>query len=204
MGVLRELGDAVCLCTVPGRADHQPLLDVFIRARHDEPEWEDRRRTRVDGLGLTLSFHAQRPADLPGGRTVFRQSLLTRRFGDDSEWRPPSEERWNSWRAYQLRETAVLAIGSVWSSLLGVLDRLGPMSQSELRSELVETVDWASVGMSGELDVRAAIDRSSELIPDGEELIAQAVRLEDTPGTRASTIDGACRGGAVVGPQPGR
>lgn len=37
--VLRELGDKACLCTIPGRADHEALLRVFFGEPEEELAW---------------------------------------------------------------------------------------------------------------------------------------------------------------------
>src|SRR4051812_12860021 len=57
-GALRELGDVACLCTVPGRKDHELLLDTFFGGPLERPSWEERRRRRVESLSLLLEFHA--------------------------------------------------------------------------------------------------------------------------------------------------
>ena len=38
LGVLAELGEQACLCTLPGRPDHQLLLDAFFGEADREPE----------------------------------------------------------------------------------------------------------------------------------------------------------------------
>jgi hypothetical protein len=73
--VLHELGKTTCLCMIPGRDDHQVLLDVFFGEPLEDAVWEDRRRTRVESLSLFLDFHRQRPPDVPPDRLNFRVAL---------------------------------------------------------------------------------------------------------------------------------
>lgn len=186
LSVLSELGDAVCLCTIPGRADHDGLMDVFIRMRQENPDWEARRVTRVESLGLFLSFHDQRPEDVEHSLGMFRRALLTGRFPGGSQWRTPSLERWNSWRAYQLRETAVVALGSLWTSLLAELDETGPSSQRVVRDSLVAAAAWQTGGLTASTRTREAVDIVLTTIRNGEALVEAAEQLEDPRGLNRS------------------
>ena len=106
---LRELGEVACLCTVPGRSDHDLLLDTFFGDPLPTETWEARRRTRVESLSLLLEFHDQRPTDDDDSLAAWRRALITPRFSSGVEWTTSHVERRESWRAYQLRELSVLA-----------------------------------------------------------------------------------------------
>ena len=177
--VLAELGEAACLCSIPGRADHEGLLDAFIRMAHEEAEWESRRVTRVESLGLFLSFHDQRPSEEEAGLGAYRRALLTGRFSDRTSWSPLSIERWSSWRAYQLRETEVLALGSLWTVLLLELDRIGPTTQQTIVNHMVEGVQWASAGLAPAMTLADALDSVIDVFPDGESLLDVVEQLSD-------------------------
>lgn len=185
--VLSELGAVACLCLLPDRPDHSSLMDIFIRAQHDDPEWEARRITRVESLGLFLAYHDQRPPDMKDSLGMFRRALLTCQFPDDTPWNTPSVERWNSWRAYQLRETAVLALGSIWTALLLKLDQIAPSPQPTLRDEFVSATDWAAAGLSPSLTVWDAVATAEQEIPDGRSLLNVAEQLEDARGLDIET-----------------
>src|SRR5205814_1417262 len=84
--VIRELGDHICLCTVPGRADHDALLETFFGTPLPSEAWEERRRTRVESFSLLLEFHEQRPAAADDGLAAWRRALVQPRFSSGAEW----------------------------------------------------------------------------------------------------------------------
>ncbi len=53
--VLRDLGDHVCLCTIPGRSDHEVLLDVFVGDAGQELAWESLRQRRIKSFSIHLT-----------------------------------------------------------------------------------------------------------------------------------------------------
>jgi hypothetical protein len=110
-GVLRELGEAVCLCTVPGRSDHQLLLQTFFGEPLSSPAWEERRRVRVASLSLLLEFHDQRPSGAADDLLAWRRALVDPRFSNGTAWVTSQAERRESWRAYQLREICLWPFG---------------------------------------------------------------------------------------------
>ena len=114
--VLRELGDAVCLCNVPGRSDHQLVLETGSSGEPlTSPVWEERRQVRVQSLSLLLEFHDQRPEGAADDLAAWRRALVDPRFSDGTAWVTTHRERRESWRACQLREIAVLALTTIWS-----------------------------------------------------------------------------------------
>ena len=91
--VLRDLGAATCLCTVPSRSDHDLLLDTFFGSPLPSPAWEERRRHRVESLTLLLEFHAQRPTSADDDLFAWRRALLDPRFSDGTTWSTSHPER---------------------------------------------------------------------------------------------------------------
>ena len=93
--VLRELGDAVCLCNVPGRSDHQLVLETFFGEPLTSPVWEERRQVRVQSLSLLLEFHDQRPEGAADELAAWRRALVDPRFSDGTAWvtTPPGTSR---------------------------------------------------------------------------------------------------------------
>jgi hypothetical protein len=104
MDVLKELGERTCSCSIPGRADHQPLLDACFGELEDDPLWATRRRTRIESLALFLDYHQQRPEDDTGDTRSFRTLLAQRTFANNAGFSTPFVERLNSWRAYETAE----------------------------------------------------------------------------------------------------
>lgn len=162
--VLAELGKRSCLCMIPGRQDHQPLLDVFFGEPIDDPVWEDRRRTRVESLTLFLEFHRQRPETVSPDRKTFRIALAQGAFPDGTPLATPFLERQSSWRAYQLRECETLIMTTIWTRYLHRLGELDPISHAALRDDLVASADWVEADLSPD-------------VPLGELLAVAAIRL---------------------------
>jgi hypothetical protein len=96
--VLHELGEAVCLCTVPGRRDHELLLQTFFGEPLSSPAWEKRRRVRVESISLLLEFHDQRPAGASDDLAAWRRALVDQTFTDGTAWVTSHHERRESWR----------------------------------------------------------------------------------------------------------
>jgi hypothetical protein len=159
--VLRELGDAACLCSVPGRGDHEPLLRTFFGPEPDSPAWEESRLTRVQSLSLLLEFHAQRPAGDEEGLAAWRRALISHRFSGGAEWETSHPERRESWRAYQLRECAVLALTTIWSLYLTELADNDGTTHGELVAELVS---WLPPQALSE-EIESADDLALEVEP---------------------------------------
>ena len=113
--VLRELGEQVCLCTIPGRSDHQALLGTFFGAPESSLAWESLRLRRVRSLALHLTYHRDRPEGQPPSVNAFRGTLASGRFEDGGEFATPFGEVQNNWRAYQLRECQMLILTALWS-----------------------------------------------------------------------------------------
>lgn len=175
--VLRELGEAVCLCTVPGRSDHALLLETFFGEPLTEPAWEDRRQSRVESLCLFLEFHGQRP---PGARADvggWRRALVDPRFSDGTPWETSHEERRSAWRAYQCREAAVLALTTLWSLYLLELQDRARATHAELRTELTSWLKEEHLGFSPQATVSEATGLASEALTPRERLIAEVEPL---------------------------
>lgn len=176
VAVLRELGDAVCLCTIPGRSDHALLRETFFGSTLTSEVWEERRRHRVESLGLLLEFHAQRPAGADDDLAAWRRALVEPRFSDGTAWRTTHVERRESWRAYQLRELSVLALTTVWSIYLGELMRRSRATHAELVAELSSWLTGDRLGVNVASSVEEATEAARGAIPD-----AYALALEAEP-----------------------
>jgi hypothetical protein len=175
--VLRELGAAVCLCTVPGRSDHELLLDTFFGSALQSPAWEGRRRQRVASLILLLEFHAQRPTDAADGLAAWRRALLEPRFSDGTVWAPSHPEQLHSWRAYQLREVAVLALTTIWSIYLAELAQRSRATHAELVTVLTSWVDAGRLGFDPHARLGDVMSGLQGLLGDAYELAANAEPL---------------------------
>ncbi len=176
--VLRELGEAVCLCTVPGRADHQLLLDTFFGEPLTAAVWEDRRQVRTQSLRLFLEFHDQRPDGAVDSLSAWRRALVDPRFSDGTEWTTTQAERRESWRAYQLREIAVLALTTIWSLYLAVLGERGRASRVELVDELCSWLTVERLGFDPDLTLIEAIATVEVHLPDPKDVAAEVEPLQ--------------------------
>jgi hypothetical protein len=173
---LRELGDLACLCTIPGRADQEPLLQTFFEATDGSPAWEDRRRTRVESLSLLLEFHEQRPPGDEDDLFAWRRALVDPRFSGGASWSTAHPERRESWRAYQLRELSVLALTTIWSIYLARLGGRVRATHRELAEQLLSQLTEEELGFPPTLSLREASGAVGEAIPD-----AYALGLEAEP-----------------------
>jgi hypothetical protein len=99
LDALEELGVRTCSCSIPGRADHQPLLDAFFGELEDDPVWATRRRTRIESLSLFLEYHQQRPEDDSGDTRSFRTLLAERAFAGGAAFSTPFSEPDSSCRS---------------------------------------------------------------------------------------------------------
>lgn len=176
--ILRELGDAVCLCAVPGRADHEPLLETFFGEALEDPPWEDRRQSRVESLCLLLEFHHQRPAAADHDIGAWRRALVDPRFSDGTPWETAHPVRRNAWRAYQCREVAVLALTALWSLYLGELQGRGRATHVALRAELTSWLDQDRLGFDPSKSLSDASAAAAEALPEPALLLAEAEPLE--------------------------
>jgi hypothetical protein len=172
--VLEELGRQTCSCSIPGRPDHQPLLDVFFGEPEDDPLWAARRRTRTESLSLFLDYHRQRPGDDAGDPRSFRTVLAHRAFADGTALATPFAERLNSWRLYQIRECETLVLTALWSWYLRRLEQLEPVTHANLRDDLVAGVAWDRVGMAAEMRLADALAEARRRVPDGAAVVAAA------------------------------
>jgi hypothetical protein len=176
---LRELGDHACLCTIPGRADHEPLLQTFFAAGDDSPAWEDRRHTRVESLSLLLEFHDQRPLGDDDGLPAWRRALVDPRFSSGASWGTAHPERRESWRAYQLRELSVLGLTTIWSIYLAELGGRVRATHRELVEGLLSWLTEQRLGFASTLSLREAMGVAEEVVPDAYRLALQAEPLAD-------------------------
>ena len=185
--VLRELGDAVCLCTIPGRSDHQALLDVFFGTPEDDLGWEARRQIRVRSLGLHLAYHEQRPSDEPGDLGHLRSVLASGTFANGIAFDTPHAEEQGAWRCYQLRECQTLVLTAVWSWYLQRLQETYPTTHDALCDELVASVGWLSAELDADVTLSAAREVATQRIVDGRALVETVAPFQRTPDERLST-----------------
>jgi hypothetical protein len=174
LDVLKELGERTCSCSIPGRADHQPLLDAFFGELEDDPVWATRRRTRIESLSLFLEYHRQRPENDIGDARSFRTLLAQRAFVSGATFSTPFAERLNSWRAYQMRECETLVLTSIWSWYLRRLEQLEPVSHAALRDDLVAGTAWNRIGITATTPLADALAEAERQLPGGEEIVAAA------------------------------
>jgi hypothetical protein len=177
MEVLRELGESTCLCTIPGRSDHRLLLDTFFGTELAWPAWEERRRLRVESLSLLLEFHEQRPDGAQDDLAAWRRALLEARFSDGSAWTTAHPERLESWRAYQLREVAVLALTTIWSMYLALLGERHRATHAELAAEMTSWLDSDRVGFDPQLSLECAMEAAQQRIPTPYQLAEEVEPL---------------------------
>lgn len=170
---LRKLGGQMCLCAVPERPDHQLLLNAFFGEELSHQDWEDRRRRRVESLGLFLDFHHARPTNADSGITGWRRALMSSHFTDGSAWRTRFPDQRDAWRAYQVREVSVLALTGIWSVYLRLLAERGRATHAELRSNLVEFLGERGTETLGD----ASSNAQSELA-DGSAIVEAVAPLE--------------------------
>lgn len=175
--VLHELGDAVCLCTVPGRSDHQLLLETFFGAPLGSPAWEERRRVRVESLSLLLEFHDQRPDGAADDLAAWRRALVDPRFSDGTAWVTSHAERRESWRACQLREVAVLALTTIWSLYLAVLVDRHRARRVELIDELLSWLTEERLGLPPESTLAEVLNEVSAELPEAVDVAAEVEPL---------------------------
>jgi hypothetical protein len=176
--VLEELGELVCLCAIPGRSDHQVLLDTFVGDPIENPKWEARRRTRASSIGLFVEFHAQRPDGVDGSLRTWRKALASERFPDGGPWTTSFPQIRESWRAYQIREAESIALLGLWVSFLLRLSEVEPAPQAEVTGGLVDDVDWSVVELGPGDPTGPAIQALAGSLSDAEELIDAASSLE--------------------------
>jgi hypothetical protein len=177
---LRDLGDHVCLCTIPGRADHQALLDTFLGAPEEEPAWESLRQRRVRSFALHLTYHRDRPDSQPGDVNAFRATVASRQFSDRSMFEVPFAELQSAWRAYQLRECQTLTLTSLWSWYLQLLQETYPISHGDLRAKLVAATNWPSIQLSESTALAEARTSAAELLADGRAIVEAIQPFEHT------------------------
>jgi hypothetical protein len=174
LDALKELGERTCSCSIPGRADHQPLLDAFFGELEDDPVWATRRRTRIESLSLFIEYHQQRPEDDSGDTRSFRTLLAERAFAGGAAFSTPFGERLNSWRAYQMRECETLVLTTIWSWYLRRLEQLEPVSHAGLRDDLVAGTGWSRIGVTATTLLGDAIAEAARRLPDGAAIVAAA------------------------------
>lgn len=179
--VLRELGDRVCLCTIPGREDHEALLRVFFADPEAELAWESLRQRRVQSLALHLVYHRDRPDTQPGGVTAFRATIASGRFDDGAPLETPFEEIQNAWTAYQLRECQTLTLTALWSWYLQLLQETYPTTHAELRDALCAGAGWPTWGLSGAETLTEAREHVREQLPDGRAIVDSVAPFGQTP-----------------------
>jgi len=175
--VLRELADAACLCTIPGRSDHELLLETFFGEALASSAWEDRRLMRVGSLSLLLEFHAQRPPGARDDLAAWRRALLEPRFSDGTRWTTAHPERRESWRAYQLREVAVLVLTTIWSIYLALLEERHRATHAELAGEMTSWLDAGKLGFDPALSLERAMDAAEAIVPSPYELAEEVEPL---------------------------
>jgi hypothetical protein len=175
---LHELGDAVCLCTIPGRSDHELLLDTFFGEPLENPGWEEARLRRIASLALFLEFHAQRPDGAEGDLAAWRRALVERRFSDGTRWTTAHPEMQASWRAYQCRELGVHALTTIWSLYLAELAARGEATHAALRGKLRGWLTAERLGVDPGLALGDAAAALGELIGGAYELARHAEPLE--------------------------
>lgn len=162
--VLRELADTACLCAVPGRSDHELLLETFFGEALASPAWENRRLMRIGSLSLLLEFHAQRPPGARDDLAAWRRALLEPRFSDGTQWTTAHPERRESWRAYQLREVTVLVMTTIWSIYLALLEERRRATHAELADEMTSWLDATKLGFDPGLSLEQAIEAAQALV----------------------------------------
>lgn len=176
--VLEELGQHVCLCSIPNRIDHPLLLDAFFGEPSENPRWEARRRTRVSSFGLFLEFHDQRPEAVRGSLGSWRRAIAAHRFRDGSAWETSFPQVRQSWRAYQIREAETIALLGLWVSFLLHLTTIEPAARIEVRDHLVADADWEAVGIDVATPTGDALVALAESLRTPEDLIEAATGLE--------------------------
>jgi hypothetical protein len=172
LDVLAELGERTCSCSIPGRADHEPLLAAFFGEPEDDPVWATRRRTRTDSLSLFLAYHHQRPPEDAGDLGSFQTVLAQLGFADGSAFATPFQERLNSWRAYQMRECETRVLTTIWSWYLERLEQLEPVSHAALRDDLVASTAWTAVGLTATTPMAEATVEATRRLSDGAAIVA--------------------------------
>jgi len=184
--VLRDLGNHVCLCTIPDRTDHQALLDVFLGENEEEPAWESLRKRRVESFALHLAYHRDRPDDQPGSVDAFRATIASGRFADSSPLSLPFREIANAWTAYQLRECQTLTLTALFSWYLQALEETYPTTHTELRDALCATIGWQTVVLTGSESLAQARGRAETAMADGRAVVDAVSVFTQNPGDHPS------------------
>lgn len=179
--VLRELGDRVCLCTIPEREDHEALLGVFLGDPEAELAWESLRQRRVQSLAVHLVYHRDRPDRQPGHVDAFRATIASGGFDDGSPLETPFEEIQNAWTAYQLRECQTLTLTALWSWYLQLLQETYPTTHAELRDALCADADWPTWGLNGAETLAEAREHVRQQLPDGRAIVDSVAVFGQTP-----------------------
>lgn len=175
--VLEELGSAVCPCSIPGRVDHLPIVEVLFGERSGSERWEQSRKYRVMSFGLLLEFQQLRP-DGFAGVGAWRRAVLSGELAG-KEWETSFSRHREAWRAYQYRETLVVALGAVWCCFLERLGRYPAAYREDIQAELINELDWSELGLAPDDPYSALIESSSDALDDPNDLIesAEAVML---------------------------
>jgi hypothetical protein len=178
LAVLDELAEATCPCDIPGRADHEPIIDVLFGRRDQSDRWASSRSYRVQSFGLLLEFHQQR-SDEDHGTGAWRRALISGRLPDGEEWTTRFVDHREAWRAYQIRETLVVALGAVFTCFLRQLEALGTARRREVRELLVNEILWAELGVKPDDPTERLLERIPDLYDDPADLIGLAESVMD-------------------------
>ncbi len=200
--VLQDLAETVCPCGVPGRRDHEPVLDALFSFRGETERWHTLRRYRVQSFGMLLEFHAQRP-DHVSGLGEWRRALLSGRIGGD-KWQTKFPKHRDAWRAYQHRETLVAALTTVFTNLLFTLEELGIAGLRNIQEELVARFEWKSLPCERNDHFATLLERTAQHQARPEELIDLAEEAMETaaPATIGRSLAVAIRLLASLSSQP--
>ena len=144
LGVLEELGEAVCPCQIPGRSDQQPIIDLLFGNDSGSERWRTLRKYRVQSFGLLLEFQSARPEGI-GDIGEWRRALISGRIGT-TPWATAFGGHRQAWRAYQYRESLVAALTSVFTNLLFVIEDLGSSTPHDAAVSLTDALDWSELG----------------------------------------------------------
>ena len=187
--VLAELGEAACLCQVPGRADHQPVVDTLFHHTGDSQRWNELHRYRTQSFGLLLEFHTHRPDD-QNDVGAWRRALVSGRLGDRA-WATSFLRHREAWRAYQYREVLVAALTTTFAASLELLDiELQAASPDQLERAGANLISWARLGVNGHSALEDLIELTAELRSEPEQLIAVAEEGLDAFNPKDPDIEG--------------
>jgi hypothetical protein len=154
---------------MPGRSDHEPVIETLFRHRGESERWQQLQRHRTQSFALLLEFHAERP-DHHRGIGGWRRSLISGQLGDKT-WRTTFPKHREAWRAYQYRETLVATLTALFSSSLIVLNRLGSASPVQLATDMTESIEWPKLGVAPDDPFRRLVDASRKLCETPAELV---------------------------------